>query len=209
MGPQFPVDEQIRRFGFSWDSVGSFGPYLDFWSFHQLVIQSAPAGSTIVEIGTYHGQGLICLGLLAREANKGIKIVGVDNNSMGANASCKVNLRAAGLSNVVRFVDGDSASVATQFADDSVWCAFIDGGHLHDIVESDVRAWMPKVSNWLCGHDFMMYTVHQPILNLFPTTTIFDPRWDDIWIVPKQEVPEGVNIRNVPDKYPNRTTWKP
>ncbi len=122
--------------------------------------------------------------------------------------SLRRSVERSGLANI-RLIAAESVDAAKQFADNSVWCAFIDAGHLHDLVEADCRAWMPKVSHWLAGHDFMMYTVHQPVLNLFPTTTIFDPRWDDIWIVAKQPVPDGVDIRLVPEKYPERTTWQP
>lgn len=207
---QFPVDEQLRRFGFSWDSCMGFGEgYMNWWSFYQQVVQAAPANSTIVEVGCYHGQSLTCLGLFAREANKGLRIIGVDDNTMGANEALRGNLAAAGLD--VRVIEMDSPDAAREFDDDSCWCVFIDGGHLHDIVEADCRAWMPKVAEggWLAGHDFCMYTVHQPILNLFPTTTIFDPRWDDVWIVGKQELPGPIDNRLVPDKYPDRKEWKP
>lgn len=205
---QFPVDEQLRRFGFSWDSCAGFGEgFMNWWSFYQQVVQSAPANSTIVEVGCYHGQSLICLALMARETNKGLRIIGVDDNTMGANESLKQNLTAAGLD--VRVIERNSADASIEFDDGSCWLVFIDGGHLHDIVEADVRAWMPKVSHWLAGHDFMMYTVHQPVLNLFPTTTIFDSRWDDVWIVPKQDLPGPVDIRAVPEKYPDRKEWKP
>lgn len=210
--PQFPPLEQIRRFGFSWDSCTGFGDgYMNWWSFYQQVVQAAPANSTIVEVGCYHGQSLTCLGLFAREANKGLRIIGVDDNTMGANEVLSENIERAGLDDTIRFISKPSVDAAREFDDGSCWLVFIDGGHLHDIVEADVRAWMSKVAagGWLAGHDFMMYTVHQPILNLFPTTTIFDPRWDDVWIVPKQDLPGPVDIRAVPDKYPDRTTWKP
>ncbi len=207
--PQFPPAEQRRRFGFCWDEVGSFGPYMDFWSFYELLVKAAPPGSTIVELGCYHGQGLCVLGLFAKEADKGLKIVGIDNNSVGASPSCRGNLAMAKLDGVVQFIDGDSAASASLFADNSVWACFIDAGHTHELVDADVKAWMPKVSHWLTGHDFLMFPVHQPILAMFPTTTIYDERWQDIWIVAKQDLPGPVDIRAVPEKYPEFTTWQP
>jgi cephalosporin hydroxylase len=207
--PQYPVEDQLSKYGFAWDSIHGFGPYMNFWGFYQELVQAAPRGSTIVEVGCFHGQSLVCLGLLAKEANKGLAIVGVDDNTMGANEVCRTNLDDAGLD--VSFIEAPSVEAAEMFEDRSCWAVFIDGGHLHDIVEDDVRAWMPKVEDggWMAGHDFTMYTVHQPVLNLFPTQVIFDPRWDDVWIVRKSEPLEGVNIRTVPEKYPDRKSWNP
>lgn len=209
--PQYPVEEQKRRFGFAWDLAHGFGTHMNFWSFYQELVNAAPPGSTLVEIGCFHGQSLLCLGLLARAAGKDLRVVGVDDNTMGANELCRSNLAAAGLVGV-HLIETSSTKAALGFTDRSCWAVFIDGGHLHDLVEADIRAWMPKVedSGWLAGHDFCMYTVHQPVLNLFPNHVIFDSRWDDVWIVPKVEpLPKGVDTRTVPEKYPDRQTWNP
>lgn len=204
-----PFPDQLQRFGFAWDSVSGFGPHMEFWSFYQQIVAAAPPNSTIVEVGCYHGRSLICLGLLAREANKGLDIVGVDNNDMGANGCLHENLRASKLG--IRLITKGSVEAAKEFANGSCWLVFIDAAHLHDAVEADVRAWMPKVSHWLAGHDFFMYTVHQPIAALFPTQLIYDERWQDIWIVPKCEPLAGADIRTWIPVMPPYTPegWKP
>lgn len=156
---KYPPDELMARFGFSWDSVHSFGPYLNFWSFYELVVKAAPPGSTIVELGCFYGQSLICLGLYAKEANKGLKIVSIDANATpggtAPTAEARESLKQAGLD--IPIIEMDSAQAASQFADKSVWAVFVDSGHLHELVEADVRSWMPKICDggWLTGHDFL------------------------------------------------------
>lgn len=207
----YPAAEQ-RRLGYYWDDIPSFGTHMNYWSFYRELVRAAPPGSTLVEVGCYCGQSLVCLGLFAREANKGLQIVGVDNNSMGEIDTCRKYVRDTGLSDIVRIIGAESVEAAKQFADNSIYAAFIDAGHLHDLVEADCRAWMPKVQpgGWLAGHDFVMWTVHGPVLNLFRREdVIYDQRWDDIWIVPKMELIADADIWKVPEKYPERTTWHP
>lgn len=208
--PPFPLAEQGRRFGFSWDSCIGFGPHMDFWSFYEKLVAVAPPGSTIVEIGCYHGRSLICLGLFAREADKGLQIIGVDKNDMGANDFCKDNLRKSGLRSV-QFLEMASEQAASIAKDESCFAVFIDGGHLHDIVNTDIHAWMPKVQpgGWLTGHDYAMYTVQQPVSALFGERVIVDERWQDVWIVPKCEPYPGVDIHANYPYPPVYKEWEP
>lgn len=208
----FPNPEQERRFGFSWDSIDGFGPYMDFWQFYETLVTAAPPHSTIVEIGCFQGRSLVCLGLFAREAGKGLKIVGVDNNLWDGAATTRENLKRAGLSDSVQFMEMGSTLAASSFADGSLFCAFIDGEHSHGVVEADVRAWMPKiqVGGWLAGHDFRMFTVCQPVCALFGERLVYDQRWPDIWAVPKCEPATGVDIHKCNGRMPDFTgEWRP
>ena len=205
----FPRDEQKRRFGVVWDDIYSFDEFMDFWSFYELLVKSAPANSTIVEVGCYCGRSLVCLDAFAREADKGLRIVGVDNNAMGVNTALTSNLQR--LQRPIEFIDGHSVDAAARFADNSIYAVFIDGGHVHDDVEADVQAWMPKIQpgGWLTGHDFLMHTVHQPVRAYFGDRLIWDERWRDVWIVPKCELDLTANTRVSAPDWPVKKTWRP
>ncbi len=197
------MPNQIERFGYTWDPIQGFGEFFDFHDYYQAVVTSTPPGSTIVEVGNYCGRSLICLGFLAREANKGLQVVGVDNDAMHGNFRLRENIKAAGLSSHIRLIAMDSPEAANLFSDQSCWLVFIDGGHVHEQVEIDVKAWMPKIKpdGWLAGHDFRMHTVYQPLIAMFPGRIIYDERWIDIWTLSKCEPLQGVNIYEVPKDY--------
>lgn len=193
---------------FDFNTIPGFGPVHDFADFYEEAVRVAPPGSTLVEVGNFHGRSLVQLGLCAKAANKGLKVFGVDHgNGMGdgktwpTHNSLVANLKKASLENFVELIRLDSVDGAKRFADESVWLCFIDAAHLHDAVFDDIVAWMPKITkdSWLTGHDFQMYTVAEPVIAMFGEPTfdpdkdsgagriIYDERWPDIWIVKKCE----------------------
>lgn len=208
---------QLEDFDFEWDCIGGFGEqggYMDFWSFYSNLVAAAPIHSNMVEIGCYHGRSLVCLGLQAKKSGKNLSIIGIDNNVMGGNKICHMNIAVAKLDPETILLDGESVDIASRFADNSVFAVFIDGSHTHEQVEADIRAWMPKVmpGGWLAGHDFRMHTVAQPVCALFGfNEVIYDSRWADIWIVPKCEPRQGVDIRQCNGRMPPQVdnAWKP
>ena len=224
-----PRAEQLRRFGFEFDSIPSFGEHMDFWSHYQAVANAAPPGSTLIEVGCFHGRGLVCLGLMAKEANKGLKVFGVDNGTgmnpaHNTNPIVRANLKKSGLEGFVTLIEKDSVTAAKDFADDSCWWVFIDAGHLHPLVEADTLAWMPKVAKdgWLGYHDAIMYTVAETVIAMFGEPTFdadkdsgagnvqyFD-KWQDIFLVKKQEPHRLFSILSG-TKMPNirKDEWKP
>jgi len=195
--PDLPMlrDEQMRRFDFCFDDISSFSPFHDFHDFQQKAVDACPAGGTIVEIGCFNGRSLVCLGLMAREANKELRIFGVDNNDIGGSTACQVNLKAAGLKDFVTFLGMSSFQASKWFADNSIWLTFIDGSHTHEDVRDDIIAWMPKVEKdgWLCGHDALMHTVAQPVHAMLGVENVITDNID-IWIVRKQEIRASYNI---------------
>ncbi len=210
LDPRCPQSEK-DRLGFDWDTCTGFGDYHDFWSFYREAVAAAPPNATIVEVGCYAGRSLTCLGAYARAANKRLRIVGVDNDNIGGMQSCRQNIARSGLNNI-ELVAGSSTSIADQFGRESCWLVFIDAEHLHEAVEGDIRAWMPKVSpnGWLAGHDFYFYTVHQPVCIMLPNL-IYDERWQDIWIAAKCEPKPDADIRTWIPVMPPFTEggWKP
>lgn len=200
-----PPDE-IARLGFDWDSCGGFGDHHDFWTFSRDVVAAAPPNSVIVEIGCYTGRSLTCLGAYARAANKGLRIIGIDNDHIQGNSRCQMNIDRSRLP--IHLIQENSVPAAGHFADGECWMAFIDAEHLHESVAADIRAWMPKVSHWLAGHDFLMHTVHQPVVALLRKTLVYDNRWPDIWIAPKCELADA-DIRTWIPVLPPFTGWRP
>lgn len=205
------LEQQKSRFGHAWDHVPSFGGPMDWWDFYEEAVKRAPAGSTIVELGCYHGRSLLCLGLLAREANKSLRLVGIDDGSAAHQPDMEIVRRnIEPVADLVHLIAGDSAESARSFKDDSCWMVFIDSGHLHHLVEADVLAWMPKLSRdgWLCGHDLRAHTVGEVIWAMFGDRMIYDPRWHDIFMVPKCEPDRTKDIRGFVDlAYYERRSW--
>lgn len=207
LDPRCPIEEKTR-IGWDWDTCTGFGDYHDFWTFYREVVAAAPPNSTIVEVGCYAGRSLTCLAAYSRAANKGLRIVGVDNDGIGGMQSCRQNVARSGLS--IELIHAPSVQAAARFTDESCWLVFIDAEHLHDEVERDVRAWMPKVrpGGWLAGHDYRMYTVAEPVNAIFGRdNVIYDERWDDIWIVPQGELRQGVNVREFTTVPELRRPW--
>jgi hypothetical protein len=186
-------DKPPHDYGFNFHAIEGFGDVHDFYGFYEKMVDLAPANATIVEVGCYAGRSLVQLGLYAKAANKGLKIIGIDHvidMSAGAEKSIKVNLAKAGLLDFVEFLPMDSVEASKRFADNSVWMVFIDGGHSFEYIAADCKAWMPKVSHYFCGHDARMYTVWHTIHAYFKDV-IHDPLWDGCWIIKKQELIEG------------------
>lgn len=69
------VDEAIYQ---KVSAIPGFGPGRDIFAFYELLIELAPAGVTIAEVGCFHGRSLAYLALAARRADKGLKVVGSD-----------------------------------------------------------------------------------------------------------------------------------
>lgn len=69
------VDEAIFE---KVSAIPGFGPGRDIFAFYEHLIELAPPGATIAEVGCFHGRSLAYLALAARRADKGIKVIGSD-----------------------------------------------------------------------------------------------------------------------------------
>lgn len=209
---QMPRAEQELRFGFCFDDIGGFGAFHDFHSFSQKVINHAPLGAIIVEVGSYMGRSIVCLGLMAREANRrDLRIYAVDDSNIGGNPHLLENLAKAELGDWVGVIEKPSLEAAKGFADESCWLVFLDDDHRHEQVEAGCRAWMPKIQifGWLSGHDALWHSVAQPVHALFGVENVITEH-EDIWIVPKMTPRDGVDIHA--DSYRPEVimgSWKP
>lgn len=181
-----------------WSQIGGFGEH-DYAPFYERLVEEAPPGAIIVEVGCYLGRSLCHLGTVAKAANKGLRIFGFDHcegESGGMDGVVQRNVNILGLGDTVVFEKWKSVEAVVTFEDETVWCAFLDDGHLHEEVASGVDAWMPKVrkDGILAGHDAIFHTVWETVKAKLPSVC-HDPLWRDCWFCRKETPLTDVDIR--------------
>lgn len=150
------------------DEFAALPGWYDYADVHRLMVDAAPPGSTLVEVGVYHGKSLIGLCRLAAAADKGLRVVGVDHFRGSAEHAqevadggfdhllhcCRRNLRRAGVGPLL--VVGESTAAAGLFADRTLGGVFVDGSHDEPSVAADIAAWgrTVRAGGLLAGHDF-------------------------------------------------------
>ena len=175
------------------DIPGWFG----FAAYSDKVVQLAPPGSTLVELGVFCGKSLVYLGQAAKAANKRLKVVGVDTFRGSPEFNGKVffdnrpifechpgsiireamgMLHNAGLTyRDVQLMVSDSSAAAEFFADASVYSVFIDADHSEAAVRCDIEAWAPKLvpGGWMGGDDIHIFPgVQRAVSDLLPQARI-------------------------------------
>ena len=151
-----------------------------FESFYDRVVQDAPPGSSLVEVGVFCGKSLIHLAKAAKRANKGLKVYGVDTFQGSPEfdhlvrfddkplskchpglmiGECVANLANHGVRDDVTLIVGDSAKSADLFYAQSVFMVFLDAAHDYVNVMNDIAAWSPKVERggYLSGDDIHVF----------------------------------------------------
>jgi hypothetical protein len=157
--------------------VSSIPGWFEFADLYDHAIETAPAGSTLVEVGVFCGKSLAYLAGKAREANKGLRVFGVDNfrgspehrDGTSANlgslppfalaAMCMENLDRAGVLDSCTLIRSNSVAAARLFPVGSVYMAFIDADHSYQSVKADVTAWLPTIrpGGLLAGDDYRTF----------------------------------------------------
>lgn len=151
-----------------------------FWpDLYDRAVETAPYGATLVEVGVFFGRSLAYLGQKAKDADKGLKVVGVDTwlgspefdgsiwigddripiNKMPPGfvlQQCYANLVGLGLQDTVSLFVSDSVKAADLFSERSCHMVFIDANHEEWAVAADIEAWQGKVAfgGILAGHDY-------------------------------------------------------
>jgi hypothetical protein len=145
--------------------------FFDYADVYRKIVDEAPEGATIVELGVYCGRSLCYLGEYATLTGKKLDIVGVDlfdlcehslsdlhppfltheEHLAGVQAACE----KFSPWNVPRLIKSDTAEAASLFEDGSVFAVWVDAGHDEASVISDLTAWLPKVApgGIFAGHD--------------------------------------------------------
>lgn len=183
---------------FTWQNI--YG-WFDFADLYEEAVAKAPSGGVLVEVGTWLGRSLCYLGQLARRADKGLSVVGVDNctgsrgepglvrqvENRGGTLAGELhqNIIKCGLQDVVSVLIADSVTAAKLFQRNTLSFCFIDGDHEVESVCRDLYAWSPKVGHGciLAGHDYekpsVRAAVHQVLVHPKPRPCSRNSwRWD-------------------------------
>lgn len=66
------------------------------------------------------------------------------------------NIRIAGYEDIITPIVSDIVAASSLFADNSVDCFFLDGGHLYKDIIPQMEAWFPKIKmgGLIMGHDY-------------------------------------------------------
>lgn len=177
---------------------GSIAGWMGYAPFWEKAIASAPPGAVLVEVGVFCGLSLIELGKMAKAADKGLRVVGVDTFA-GSTEHQELlahlpngtlvreawnNLDRAGVLPDVTIVVSDSVAASRLFQDFSVHAVFLDGDHSEDGVSRDIGAWWPKVrSNGLLGGDdvWVFPGVKAAVTKMFPLIVLDEAKcWWEI-----------------------------
>lgn len=161
--------------------VANVPGWFDYSDLYNRVVDEAPRGSWLVEVGVYHGLSLRHLAHAAKAAMKNLTVVGVDwgrgspevpkteaihPSNVATLASCGnlaspmlATLITAGVADDVALILSPSVRAAKFVPDGSCYMVFIDADHTRDAVLADIRAWAPKVApgGVLCGHDYFVF----------------------------------------------------
>ena len=160
---------------------GQVPGYFDYSDLYARIVDDAPAGSWLVEIGVYHGLSLRFLAHHAKAADKNLTVVGIDwargsgevpktepihpdqvatTLPYGNLASPMLStLITAGVADDTTLIIGPSTKCAKFIPDGAAYMVFIDASHLHDDVVADIRAFLPKVKRGgvMAGHDLFTF----------------------------------------------------
>jgi len=155
--------------------------WCDYSAFYRALAQSLPAGGTFVEIGSWMGQSISffcqelqdfgktatihCVDTFLGEQNQPAHLAIVDDNGGSIRQVFDRNTKAAGVSEMIQVIAGDSAESAALFEDASLDAVYIDAAHDYDSVVKDIAAWFPKIkpAGVFSGHDYPHWEVKQAV----------------------------------------------
>ena len=142
--------------GFDWKSIRGFGEH-DFSEFSRRIVELAPPESTLCELGVYYGRSLTQLGLLAKKANKGLRVIGIDVFDYDIPAL----IDRAGLKGIASFICKHSLDAAEMFDDNTFFYILLDDDHGREHIAAEIKSWMPKLErDGIMGtHDARWFTV--------------------------------------------------
>lgn len=168
-----------------WVTGEGGGPagWFDFAPLYDRLVDTAPPGATLVEVGVFCGLSLSHLAKRARDSGKGLTVVGVDTfrGSPEHAAAERLlprgylsreawrTLDAAGVLDHVVLVTADSTRAADLFDDYSLHAVFIDADHSFESVTADLTAWWSKVrfGGIIAGHDYHTHAGVRLAVNRF------------------------------------------
>lgn len=159
------------------DYYKSIQGYFDWEHLYDEIVQRLPEGGTFCEIGCWRGQSLSYLLTKLQEAEKNVRVIGVDHfkgsvedaklriwaDRMDIQSMCRENLEIIGYP--FEIIDSPSVEGAAKFDDAYFDVVYVDGSHDYESVKEDLLAWMPKVKSGglLAGHDINQAGVRQAL----------------------------------------------
>ncbi|HUG69564.1 MAG TPA: class I SAM-dependent methyltransferase [Pirellulaceae bacterium] len=131
----------------------------------QRYVRRLPAGSRLVELGSYEGRSSVAL---AAVIPKDSVLYCVDHfegstehhevrlDVGGIFESFLRNIERCGVRDTIRVLRSNTIDAANQFADDSIDLLLHDASHDFDSVVADLRVWYPKLKphGWLFCDDY-------------------------------------------------------
>ena len=146
---------------------------------------------SIVEIGSWHGRSAhaflsACKGTVwCVDHFQGSVAEGDATHNKNGKSEF---LKNCGHFENLKLLEMYSDKASEMFEDNSIDMVFIDAGHLHDEVTSDLRCWFPKAKKLICGHDWQMNPVRQAIhdFGIKP-----EHKFNEFWYVRKDQANVG------------------
>jgi hypothetical protein len=149
---------------------GTVPGWYDYQGFWENVIDKAPDGSIVVEIGVFCGKSVIGINDIIKRKNKNIKVYAVDIFTGSEEhkdvlskcpKSCMIsdafnNIDSSGHLDNTCIIVGKSHESSKLFKDESVFGVFIDADHTFESVSLDIDSWLPKICDggFIGGHDY-------------------------------------------------------
>lgn len=142
--------------------------FFNFPKFYEFLVQEAPYGSAIVEVGAYLGASFSFLVKQSLLTQKNLRCIAVDHwqdvnskvfdpSKEGINTFDKFReyMSKENLDGKYEAFQMNSLKAAKLFKDKSLFAVFIDANHEFDNVVQDINAWKPKIKHEgiISGHD--------------------------------------------------------
>ena len=146
--------------------------WCDYRLFYQAVAARLPDGGKFAEVGSWMGQSIILLAQELQNLGKSVTLYCIDTWKGEQNQpthlaevakhggsilpAFRANIEAAGVADMIKIIQADSAETAALFQDGELDGCFIDAAHDYESASRDIAAWHPKVKPngiW-AGHDY-------------------------------------------------------
>jgi len=135
-------------------NIWGFGERSFYWMW-KLLVDEMPANFTFLEIGVFRGQILALINLLARTANKDVKVLGISPlDTTGEYWESDYEKDVAAIHRKIGMELGNYLILKGYSSDENVFKAirdtkvdllYIDGGHEYNTVFNDIKQYSPLI----------------------------------------------------------------
>ena len=118
--------------------------------------ETAQGVSSVVEVGSFLGRSTHallcgCHGVVYSVDPREADFIGTKQQAIDIRRSF---LKTMERFDHLRIMEVHSPQAAHCFTDKSLEMVFIDGCHDYEAVKADIKAWLPKTTKIICGHDY-------------------------------------------------------